>query len=89
MMYLWVLMGTGTDCICQMVIQDKPDGTSLSGMKIRRETLLQEGVRLIYHPHIRFEIQGIQSVKQGKGDYAIQDIKIVTEQEVVSILFCT
>ena len=67
-----------------MCIRDssKPDDISRAGMKVRAQQLLDQGVRVIYHDHINFEIQGVRSVKQGKGDFATREIRFTRTAEV-------
>ena len=82
--------GSGADCICRIVVDFKPDGTSKAGMKVRAQQLLEQGIRVVYHDHVNFEIQGVRSVKQGKGDFAAREIRFTSTQEVdlsVCLLF--
>ncbi len=83
--FLWVKYGSGRDCICQLEIAPKPEFTSLSGMKIRETELGGQGIRLVWHPKIHFELQGTCSIKLGKADFAIQDVEICPSTEVRSV----
>lgn len=76
--------GSGIECICEMHIVDKPPRTSPMGMKLRGMQLLGKGIKLAWHPNIPFEIHGVCTVKQGKADWAIQNIKVSTNEEVGS-----
>lgn len=80
--FLWVKHGSGADCICRIVVDFKPDGTSRAGMKVRAQQLLDQGIRLVYHDHVNFEIQGVRSVKQGRGDFAAREIRFTRTSEV-------
>jgi len=80
--FLWVKQGSGADCICRIFVDFKPDGTSKAGMKVRAQQLLDQGIRVVYHDHINFEIQGVRSVKQGKGDFAAREIRFTRTAEV-------
>lgn len=42
------------------------------------------GVKLAWNHHVHFEVHGICSVLQGKGDFAIQDVKIAQNPEVIN-----
>ena len=33
-MYLWYMMGTGIECICELIVQPRPAETSNAGMKV-------------------------------------------------------
>jgi len=37
---------------------------------------------MAWHHHVHFELHGICSVLQGKGDFAIQEVRIATNQDV-------
>lgn len=88
-MYLWVEFGSGRECICQLMIAHKPANTSQAGMKVRVQRLYdEEHIKVVWHPHIEFEVQGVCSVKQGKGDFAIQQIKITETEHVRRNMLC-
>ncbi len=42
------------------------------------------GVKMAWNHHVHFELHGICSVLQGKGDFAIQEVKIAQTREVQS-----
>jgi hypothetical protein len=60
----------------------KPAGVSMAGQKIRVHSLLQQGVKVAWRQHVNFEVHGICSVLQGKGDFAIQQVKVATTPQV-------
>ena len=85
MIFLWLKFGAGKGCICHLEIVPKPSNMSLAGMKIRAHTFMQEGVKVAWNHHVQFEVHGICSVLQGKGDFAIQAVKIAQSREVCRI----
>jgi len=44
--------------------------------------LFLTGVKMAWNHHVHFELHGICSVLQGKGDFAIQEVKIAQTREV-------
>lgn len=44
---------------------------------------------MAWNHHVHFELHGICSVLQGKGDFAIQEVKIAQNQEVQSFVLNT
>ena len=56
--YLWTLQGTGMDCICELVIELKPE-ISNAAMEVRTEELKEQHIKLLWHKRIPFEFQGI------------------------------
>ena len=41
---------------------------------------------MAWNHHVHFELHGICSVLQGKGDFAIQEVKIAQNQEVQNVV---
>lgn len=79
--YLWVKYGKGADCICQMEVVPKPKNISNAGMKSREEVYKEQHVILAWHPHIHFEIRAVRSIRQGRPEFAIQEVKVITSQK--------
>ena len=82
LIYLWLMFGAGKGCICHIEVHQKPGGTSLAGQKVRVHNLLQQGVKVAWNQHVQFELHGICSALQGKGDFAIQAVKIGMNPQV-------
>lgn len=81
--FLWSMLGTGKDVICKVIVQARPDNTSNAGMKIREQVLAEkQHIKLVWHPKMFFEIQGIRSIKQGLADFAIHDLVLTASQQV-------
>ena len=76
------MFGAGKGCICHIEVHQKPGGTSLAGQKVRVHNLLQQGVKVAWNQHVQFELHGICSALQGKGDFAIQAVKIGMNPQV-------
>lgn len=89
-MFFWIMFGTGVDVICELLVQPRPPNTSNAAMKIREQVLdTEQHTKLAWHPNIHFEIQGIRSVKQGKADFALRDVILTSDPEVIySFQFC-
>mmetsp|Transcript_19600 Transcript_19600/g.42529 ORF Transcript_19600/g.42529 Transcript_19600/m.42529 type:complete len:426 (+) Transcript_19600:2-1279(+) len=79
--FLWLEMGTGKGCICQLEVAEKPTSMSTAGLKARAMQRFKDGVKIAWHQHIHFEIRGECSVMQGKADFAIQDVRVSTNDE--------
>ena len=80
--YLWVKYGSGKGCICHLQVVPKPGAMSMAGMKVRANHLMAEGIKLAWNHHVHFEVHGICSVLQGKGDFALQSVKVAGSQAV-------
>jgi len=82
LIYLWKLEGSGKDCLTQLTIVEKPSYLSNEGMRSRQEQLSSsQCIRLIWHPHVHFEIQAFRSMKKGRADFAVQDLRVCTSHE--------
>ena len=47
------------------------------------------GVKMTWHHHVHFELHGVCSALQGRGDFAIQEVRIATNQDVrVIVVSC-
>lgn len=79
--YVWVLYGSGVDCICELNICPKPAHTSNAAMKLRETDFRRTHVKLIWHPQLHFEMRAERSVKQGKPAFAIQNLQITSTPE--------
>lgn len=91
--HLWVQLGTGQEVICRIEVHPKPERISNASMKQREEQMRAEHVRLVWHPHIHFEVRGERSIRLGKAAFAIEELKILTNQAVrgplFALLFCS
>lgn len=84
--FLWIMRGAGDDCITKIIIQSKPEKTSQAAMKMRESEGLSAGIRFCWHPHLPIEVQGLRTIKQGKGDFAVQDVQIAITPEVLELM---
>jgi hypothetical protein len=85
--YLWKMEGSGKDCITQLIVDNKPSYLSNEGMRSRQEHLFStEATRLIWHPHCHIEIQAKRSMRVGKAEFAVQDLRICTNPDVRSFM---
>jgi hypothetical protein len=82
LIFLWLKYGSGKGCICQIEVAQKPGGTSLAGQKVRVRNFLEQGVKVAWNQHLQWELHGICSVLQGKGDFAIQAVKVASSPQV-------
>jgi hypothetical protein len=78
---LWLMYGTGIECICRIDIATRPNATSNAQMKNRETELGGKCVKLVWHPQAHFEIVGTRSVKLGEADFAVQDLQICYNTE--------
>eukprot|EP01033_Poteriospumella_lacustris_P007676 gene7676-5518_t len=75
--FLWVMYGTGTQCICDVVIAARPERCSNAAMKQREEQLGEAHVKLVWHPHTHFELRGERSIMLNKAAFAVEELKII------------
>jgi len=73
---LWFMKGAGAECITNIEVKNKPDGMSMAQLKSRAKSMNANNNRCIWHVHLPFEIRGKQSIKAGKGGFAITDIQL-------------
>lgn len=76
------MYGEGKDCITELSVSQRPDKISNEAMKLRQAELWAQGVRLIWHPNIHFEFQGVCAAKQGRAAFAIHNLFFSTTFEV-------
>ena len=79
--YLWVMKGKGNECYTSLNMRKKPTNISLADQKSRASALDIKHVKCIWHQNLPFELHGGQSIKAGKGGFAISDVQIVTTEE--------
>jgi hypothetical protein len=80
------LHGRGEDVICQLIVCPRPEHTSNAAMKMREQSLAEhQHTVLVWHHLINFEMQGVRSIKQGLADFAIRDIILTADPEVMHL----
>ncbi len=79
--FLWVMKGKGKDCYTSLSMKKKPLNTSLAELKSRASAYEIKFTKCVWHPHLPFELHGGQTIKAGKGGFAISDIQIVNTEE--------
>ena len=85
--YMWVKYGNGNDCFTQLIFQHRKTSMSQIKYKSRCSQLAAEHVIVTWHPLVSVDIQGVRTIKQGNGGYAINDIKCTdTEEEGDALL---
>eukprot|EP01035_Chromulina_nebulosa_P022004 gene22004-28486_t len=88
--YLWVIYGSGRECICELEIKKIPGQQSINWLKSRLVRERGHGIKLGWNPKMFIEFRGICLHKQGKPGFSIRDIKILpnneTEAEVKNLL---
>lgn len=80
-MYMWMKKGTGLNCICEMKFQVRPTNKSLVKYKERNSQLAASDVKVIWHDLWHIECLGACTIKQGKGGFAINDLKLTKTEE--------
>merc|ERR1711871_251152 len=78
--YLWVRNGRGVECICEVNVSEKPK-TSIVALKAREKDYRQKGFRVAWHKNIHVEFKGECTVLNGKGGFAVRDLKIAHQEE--------
>ena len=78
---LWVMRGTGPDCFTQLKAQLKPESVSQPQLRSREAGASLRGERIIWHKNCHIELHGLQTIKQGKGGFAISDVVIAESEE--------
>ena len=78
-MHLWVRNGRGVECICVLDVGEKPK-TSIVSLKARDKDLRKKGFRLAWHKNIHIEFKGECTVMNGKGGFAVRDLKIAYDE---------
>lgn len=79
--FLWIMKGKGKDCLTSLTMKKKPANTSLAELKSRASAFEIKCVKCVWHQHLPFELHGGQTIKAGKGGFAISDIQIVNTEE--------
>lgn len=82
-LYLWVVYGTGRECICSLSVEMKPTGMSYAAAKLREDNMRGLGYKIAWHPDCHIEIQGYCPIKLGKVGYGIQEIRVSLDPKVV------
>lgn len=84
---LWIMRGTGTECICELQVKKKPEKSSIAAIKNRVTAKRLDGINIAWHERVHLEIHGICSLKRNETGFAIDEIRICHDMEVNIIYF--
>jgi len=85
--HLWTQIGVGLDCITQLVVKEKSEHISNEGMKLLVSDGASKNLRIVWHPHLPFYLEGACSIRQGKSDFAIEAVRIANSVETKREIF--
>jgi hypothetical protein len=79
--FLWVMKGKGKECLTSIQMKKKPGNVSLAEQKSRASSYDIKFIKCVWHQHLPFELHAGQSIKAGKGGFAVSDVQIVATEE--------
>jgi len=75
------MKGAGTECICKILVKNKPPKSSLAAIRNRVANKRIDGINIAWHESVHIELHGICSLKRGESGFAIDGIRICHNME--------
>ncbi|CAE7657630.1 unnamed protein product, partial [Symbiodinium microadriaticum] len=79
--YLWIMRGKGTECICNIKVKNKPAKSSNAANRSRVSRQRIDGINIAWHEQVHIEIHGICSLQRAESGFAVDGIRICHTME--------